>query len=161
MIYAYNFFTCHIYFIINFQFKTLQVDHIQQSLKSLISFVSSLLYSINFCDYSVQALISKKLAFSLLVFLSFFYYQWTIFTQSSILALLLILVNSFYPWDKDKQGDHLTASFKQFIMSSHPTIIVSAVQQAIKSCDENPSLLCEEIIQIVWKNPLSRFTLDF
>ena len=47
------------------------MNHIQQSLKSLVSFVLSLLCSINFCDYSVQALIYKKLAFSLLVFLSF------------------------------------------------------------------------------------------
>ena len=161
MVYAHNFFTCHIWFIINFQFKAFKVDHIQQSLQSLVSFVPSLLSSINFCDYSVQALVPKKLAFSLLVFLSFFYYQWIIFTQSSIVALLLILVHSFYSWDKHKKEDHLTASFKQFIKSSHPARIVSAVEQAVKSCNENPSLLCEEIIQIVWKNSLGKFILEF
>ena len=161
MVYAHNFFTCHSWFVINLQFKALQVDHIQQSLKSLVSFVSSLLSSINLCDYSVQALIPKELASSLLVFLAFFYYQWIIFTQSSISALLLILVHSFYSWDRHKQGDHLTASFEQFIKSSHPARIVLAVEQAVKSCNENPGLLYEEIIQIVWKNPLGRFILEF
>ena len=71
------------------------------------------------------------------------------------------MVHSFYSWDKDKRGDHLTASFEQFIKSSHPARIVSAVEQAVKSCSEDFDLLCAEIIQIVWKHSLGRFILEF
>jgi hypothetical protein len=71
-----------------------------------------------------------------------------------ILAILLILLHSFYSWDQNQTGDHLAASAQQFIGSSHPHVIASAVEQAIKSCGKDHDLLCEEIIKIVWKYPL-------
>ena len=77
---------------------------------------------------------------------------------TSISAILLILVHSFYSWDQNHKGDHLVASFQQFIQSSHPQVIASAVEQAIKSCGEDHDLLCEEIIKIVWKHSLGKLT---
>ena len=78
------------------------------------------------------------------------------------LALLLILVHSFYSWNKDKKGDHLIASFTHFMESSesYPTMVTSAVEQSTASYARggNLHLLCEEIIQIVAKHPLGRFT---
>lgn len=74
----------------------------------------------------------------------------------SALALLVILIHSFYSWDKDRKKDHLSLSFQQFIQSQNPTIIASAVEEAIKAFKGNLTLLCEEIIKIVTENPLGR-----
>ncbi|KAF8551853.1 hypothetical protein OG21DRAFT_219279 [Imleria badia] len=81
--------------------------------------------------------------------------------QACILStsLLLILVHSYHSWDKDKKGDHLSTSFEQFIKSSHSVVVTSAVEQAIKSYGTDLGLLCEAIIQIVQKHPLSHSTL--
>ena len=76
----------------------------------------------------------------------------------SISAILLILVHSFYSWDQNLKEDHLVASFQQFIKSSRSQDIASAVEQAIKSSGKDLDLLCEEIIQIVWKNPMGKLT---
>ena len=78
----------------------------------------------------------------------------------SISALLVILVHSFYYWDKDKTGDHLIASFEQFIHSSHSSVIASAVKKAVLSCGNDMSLLCEEVIQIALSSPMGNFILD-
>ena len=67
---------------------------------------------------------------------------------------MVVLVHSFYDWDKDKIGDHLTSSFKQFIDSSHSSVIVSAVERAVQSCGDNEGSLCEKLIQIVLENLL-------
>ena len=77
----------------------------------------------------------------------------------SILALLLILVHSFYSWERNGKENHLHFSFEKFINSSQPVVIASAVEQAIKSCGGDLDSLCEEIIQIVLKNSLGRFIL--
>ena len=78
----------------------------------------------------------------------------------SISAILLILVHSFYSWDQNHNGDHLVASFQQFIKSSHSRVIAPAVEQAIKSCGEDHDLLCDEIIKIIWKHPLGKLTFQ-
>ena len=75
-----------------------------------------------------------------------------------ILAILLILVHSFYSWDQNQKGDHLAASFQQFIKSTHPQVIASAVEQAIKSYGQNHALVCEEIIRIVLKHSLGKLS---
>ncbi|KAF8126793.1 hypothetical protein EV363DRAFT_1173868, partial [Boletus edulis] len=82
--------------------------------------------------------------------------------QACILSasVLIILVHSFYSWDRArKEDDHLIASFEQFIKSSHPEVVTSAVKQAIESCGEDYHSLCNEIINIVWKYPLEHPTL--
>jgi len=82
--------------------------------------------------------------------------------QACILSasVLIILVHSFYSWDRAKKEDHhLTASFEQFIKSSHPEVVALAVKQAIESCGEDCQSLCNEIIKIVWKYPLEHPTL--
>ena len=85
------------------------------------------------------------------LFMKYFYFIF-------ILAILLILVHSFYSWDQNQKGDHLAASFQQFIKSTHPQVIASAVEQAIKSCGQNHDLVCEEIIRIVLKHSLGKLT---
>ncbi|KAF8126799.1 hypothetical protein EV363DRAFT_1173844, partial [Boletus edulis] len=81
--------------------------------------------------------------------------------QACILSasVLIILVHSFYSWDRARKGNHLLASFKQFIKSSHPEVVTSAIKQAIESCGEDCHSLCNEIIKIVWKYPLEHPTL--
>jgi len=103
--------------------------------------------------YSVKALISNKLAFSLPVCTCYFV-SWVYFYLIWILAVLLILTHSFYNWDKDKNTNHLYLSFEGFINSPHSVVIASAVKQAIKSYAMDVDLLCEAIIQIVLDQPL-------
>ena len=144
----------HFWYIINFQFDAFKTDNIQQQFRSLVSFSLFLFFSgyLFFC--SGKALISIKLALSLLVYIPTplvlcFY---IIF----ILALVLILVHSYYSWTLNNQGVHLAASFKQFVESSHHTIIASAIEQAINSYGEDTGYLCEEILQIIKSHPLSK-----
>ena len=133
------------------------MDDIQKPFRSLVSFISSLFLSVSLLyNYSVKALISIKLAFLVLVYISSFFMK--PFTYHPSQAILLILVHSFYSWDQNQKGDHLIASFQQFIKSSHPQVIALAVEQAIKSCGEDYDLLCEEIIKIVWKHPLGKMS---
>ena len=73
------------------------------------------------------------------------------FYLTSISALILISVHSYYSWSYNKQGDHLAASFKQFMKSSHHAVIAPAIEQAINSCGEDTGYLCEEILQIIGK----------
>ena len=89
-----------------------------------------------------------------------FLFLWLFTYIISISAILLILVHSFYSWDQNHDGDHLVASFQQFIKSSHSQVIASAVEQAIKSCGEDHDLLCDEIIKIIWKHPLGKLTFQ-
>ena len=133
------------------------MDDIQKPFTLLVSFVSCLFLSVFLLhNYSAKALISIKLAFLVLVYISSLFMKYLYLT--SISAILLILVHSFYSWDQNHKGDHLVTSFQQFIQSSHPQVIASAVEQAIKSCGEDHGLLCEEIIKIVWKHPLGKLT---
>ena len=73
--------------------------------------------------------------------------------------MLLILVHSYYFWSEDRKGDYLHASFNHFIISSHPAIITSAIQEAFKSHGKEPKLLCEKIIQITMNYPLGKFII--
>ena len=81
------------------------------------------------------------------------------FYLTSILALVLILVHSYYSWTENNQGNYLAASFKQFIESSHHTIIASAIEQATNSYGEDYGHLCEEILHIIKAHPLGKLIL--
>ena len=120
----------------------------------LVYFYSSFLQLI-YIYISVKTF--SKPVLSLLVCIPFFIaYFYSIFA----LALLLILVHSFYSWDKKQQTNHLYSSFEQFFnSSSQSTVIASAVKQAIKSCGRNLDLLCEAIIQIVLQHSSGGFVL--
>ena len=109
--------------------------------------------------YSVRVHLSIRSVFFLLVVILLLLITYIHLTFIS--ALLVILVHSFYSWEKDKTRDHLTASFDQLIQSSHSSVIISAVEQAVQSCGDNMSSLCEELIQIVLNNPMGNFILDF
>jgi hypothetical protein len=136
------------------------MDDIQQPFKSLVSFISSQFLSVSLLyNSSAKALVSLKLAFLVLVYISSLFIKY--FCLISISAILLILVHSFYSWDHNQNGDHLVASAQQFMRSSHSHVIASAVEQAIKSCGQNHDLLCEEIIKIVWKHPLGKMSFGF
>ncbi|KAG6380387.1 hypothetical protein JVT61DRAFT_8504 [Boletus reticuloceps] len=80
--------------------------------------------------------------------------SYLIFSLIIYLAVLIILVHSFYSWEGARKENHLIASFDQFIRSSHSEVVTSAVKQAIESCGEDYHSLCNEIINIVWKHPL-------
>ena len=82
------------------------------------------------------------------------------FYLTSISALVLILVHSYYSWTQNNQGDYLTASFKQFMEPSHHTDIASAIEQAINLCGEDTGSLCKEILQIIKNHPLGKLILE-
>ena len=119
----------------------------------------SLKFSVDLHHYSVKVLTSSKLALSLSVYIYIF--SWPIFYSISILALLLILVHSFYAWDKNKTKDQFYPFFEKFINSSYPVGIALALEQAMESCHGNIDLLCEGIVQIVLKYPLGEFYSTF
>ena len=105
-----------------------------------------------------MALISIKPALSLLVYIPIL--LMVCFYLTSISALLLILVHSYYSWTQNSQGDHLTASFHQFMESSCHAVIASAIKQAINSCGKDTDCLCEEILQIIKNHPLGKLILE-
>ena len=105
-----------------------------------------------------MALISIKPALSLLVYIPIL--LMVCFYLTSISALLLILVHSYYSWTQNNQGDHLTASFHQFMESSCHAVIASAIEQAINSGGKDTDGLCEEILQIIKNHPLGKLILE-
>ena len=82
------------------------------------------------------------------------------FYLTFILALVLILVHSYYSWTQNNKGDLLAASFNQFIKSSHHTTIAPAIEQAINLYGEDTHHLCEEILQIIKNHPLGKLILE-
>ena len=91
---------------------------------------------------------------------TFPFHWWLLLYLTFISALVLIIVHSYYSWTQNHQGDHLTASFMQFMKSSHHTVIASAIEKAIDSYGEDTGCLCEEILQIIKNHPLGRFILE-